>query len=318
MTPAKPLKLHYLVPAYNECKYLKATVLRLLATARHDVNVTISDNGSSDGTFEIASELQRVDKRISVVRYDRNLGPTVNFTLLGSMARGEYIQYVGAHDMVDSDYTDKVLGLIERSSTQPDFIVPECWMLDESTSEKSEITPDDRSNRRSSLYYSDSPVVRYLAGMLYWPVNWFNIPIRHGIFTEVFENIKDIGCLNSDHFFVSNLLWLGKPTYLFNTRYFFRTMHPHLRESYNTRLGTYTKGKTPGHYRDRFYWALTYLYHFGRLMTNGSEMSRNQVDSVLYSAVEQLSGFFHGKDRVAARYLLYESIDLMNLGPNPN
>lgn len=66
-----------LVPAYNEKKSLEATVegaLRVLRDIETDYEIIIIDDGSNDGTSQIADNIAGKNKRIQVIHHTINLG----------------------------------------------------------------------------------------------------------------------------------------------------------------------------------------------------------------------------------------------------
>jgi len=76
-------KLALIIPCYNEQEVVELTVLRLLEIMRELENLKIIskksfiflvDDGSTDGTFEIAKRLHSKDKKVKALKFSRNFG----------------------------------------------------------------------------------------------------------------------------------------------------------------------------------------------------------------------------------------------------
>jgi len=68
-------KLSIIVPVYNERWSLAEVIRRVLdSPVALDKEVIIVDDGSSDGSYEVALELARRDSRVKVIRHERNAG----------------------------------------------------------------------------------------------------------------------------------------------------------------------------------------------------------------------------------------------------
>ena len=63
-----------LLPVYNGGPFLPRVLASLLAQTWRDFEVLVIDDGSSDGSAEIAAAHARSDPRVRVLRNERNLG----------------------------------------------------------------------------------------------------------------------------------------------------------------------------------------------------------------------------------------------------
>ena len=70
------LHISVIIPAYNAERFLEATVNSVLSQTHGDWDLMIVDNGSSDGTFALATRLAANDGRITVLRLTENAGPS--------------------------------------------------------------------------------------------------------------------------------------------------------------------------------------------------------------------------------------------------
>ena len=96
----------FVVTSYNYEKYLLKTLESIAAQTYKDYEIIIVDDASSDSSVEIAERFIRnnQDKRITLLRNEKNLGQ------LGSMleglkkAQGEFVSFIDSDDMILPDY----------------------------------------------------------------------------------------------------------------------------------------------------------------------------------------------------------------------
>ena len=89
-----------LMTAYNREQYLADAIESVLASDFIDFELIIVDDFSTDKTLEIARQYETKDKRISVFVNEQNLGDYPNRNKAASYARGKYIKYLDADDMI--------------------------------------------------------------------------------------------------------------------------------------------------------------------------------------------------------------------------
>lgn len=306
--------LQYLIPMYNEASFIKDTLYSILSDKSQEFQVIISDNQSDDGSYEICKEISKHDSRVLIHRQRSNIGPALNFEFLSREITSEYAHFVGAHDQVSPNYTTNLLSFIYDNSSLPEYILPNyMWLCPEST--QANAWQMERVNDHKSQYEQDS-AMRYLAGIKYWPCWWFYSCVRSELLRDVMHNISDVGILNKDTLAVSHMLYLSKPKFLHNISYYgLSTQLDSNRADYNERINTPGARVTAGHYRDMLYWAITYLYHFGRLLANSELYSVSQIRTYLAMASIELvriyPGSLHKKNR---SWILFEIVDLIHVG----
>lgn len=89
-----------LMTTYNREKYLAIAVESVLASTYTDFELIIVDDQSKDRSYEIALEYAEKDSRVRVFRNEKNLGDYPNRNKAASLARGKYLKYVDADDMI--------------------------------------------------------------------------------------------------------------------------------------------------------------------------------------------------------------------------
>lgn len=118
---AQPL-LTVCIPSYNGGKHLLALISTLLLTPESDFEVVVSDDCSSDGSWEAACLVTKSDPRFRCERNAVNLGMDGNFAHCVSLARGHYVWFSGQDDEVDPAGLERVLDLL-RHHPEIDFIL---------------------------------------------------------------------------------------------------------------------------------------------------------------------------------------------------
>ena len=122
-----PKTLTFVVPAYNMETYLERCVESLLsATDNSDIEVLIVDDGSSDGTPELADMYERrwPGNVRAIHQVNKGHGGAVNTGIAN--ATGMYVKVVDADDWVDTPSIDTLMGTlrVQRVATDPvDMIV---------------------------------------------------------------------------------------------------------------------------------------------------------------------------------------------------
>ena len=111
------------IPTYNYRHYLSDALDSALAQDFTDIEIVVVDNCSDDGTPELVEAYRRRDSRIVFHRNARNLGMTANFNRAMELARGKYIKFLCADDMLAKDCVSKMVAVLEAG---PDVALVGC------------------------------------------------------------------------------------------------------------------------------------------------------------------------------------------------
>lgn len=109
------IRLSICIPTYNRAAYLPDLLASILTQYDERVEIVICDNGSSDGTSEIAEETV---KRYPRVVYDRilsNIGPDRCFLRSVERASGEFCWLMGDDDKIEEGALEKILSVLDSS-----------------------------------------------------------------------------------------------------------------------------------------------------------------------------------------------------------
>ena len=127
------------IPAYNAERSLERTVRSVLAQTHRDLEVLIVNNGSVDGTGDLAKRLAKEDDRIKVFDVYPNVGGYGARLYAWRRAKGDYIATVDADDVIEPDMYEQMTALAIRS----DLDVVECdWVEGMSSPPAAKEQPD--------------------------------------------------------------------------------------------------------------------------------------------------------------------------------
>ena len=93
-------KISILTTVYNREKYLTACIDSVLASSYQDWELIIVDDVSTDTSLAIAKSYEKKDARIKVYVNEKNLGDYPNRNKAASYAKGKYIKYLDADDLI--------------------------------------------------------------------------------------------------------------------------------------------------------------------------------------------------------------------------
>ena len=112
-TDSSSPKVSVVVPIYNVAPYLRQCLGSAASQTLRDIEVICVDDGSDDGSVEIAEEYAAADGRFRVIRQQHaGVGAARNKGL--SLARGEYIYFLDSDDWVECEALERLSALAER------------------------------------------------------------------------------------------------------------------------------------------------------------------------------------------------------------
>jgi glycosyltransferase involved in cell wall biosynthesis len=120
------------LPAYNHGRFLGAAIQSALAQTYSDIEVIVSDNRSTDDTAQVVAALAKEDARIRYERAPQHVGMAENFNRCLALARGEYIKFLCADDLLEPQCVARLLEAMEGSKA----VLAGCgrYLVDESSS----------------------------------------------------------------------------------------------------------------------------------------------------------------------------------------
>jgi len=89
-----------LMTVYNREEHIADAIESVLASTYTNFELIVVDDCSKDRSVEIATQYANKDQRISIYRNEKNLGDYPNRNKAAEYAKGKYIKYVDADDMI--------------------------------------------------------------------------------------------------------------------------------------------------------------------------------------------------------------------------
>lgn len=115
--PVTPLttcpRVTVVVPCYNYGRYLPGCVESILQQSHVEVEIVIVDDASTDGSGEIATELERQDPRVIVIKHTANRGHIATFNDGLARGTGEYVVMLSADDLLTPGSLSRAVSLME-------------------------------------------------------------------------------------------------------------------------------------------------------------------------------------------------------------
>lgn len=117
------------IPVYNAEKTISRCLESILYQTYSNLEIVISDNNSTDRTFEICKSYSEMDSRIILIRQEVNIGPAGNFATVFENSHGTYFCWVASDDYRSQDFVELNHDFLENNqsaaaSTSPhEFLV---------------------------------------------------------------------------------------------------------------------------------------------------------------------------------------------------
>ena len=109
------MKVSVIIPCYNQAIFLPKAIASLQAQTLEEWECIIVDDGSTDHTAEVASNLALQDSRIRLLQ--KINGGSASARDLGLQhAQGKYVQFLDADDWLDPEKLARQVALMEREN----------------------------------------------------------------------------------------------------------------------------------------------------------------------------------------------------------
>lgn len=118
-----------IIPVYNAAPHLAACLDSVLAQTYADIELLLVDDGSTDGSLEVCNDYACKDARVTVIHQENQGASTARNRALAE-ARGEYVAFIDADDVVHASYLQSLLQAIQL--TDSDIAQSPYKIIDES------------------------------------------------------------------------------------------------------------------------------------------------------------------------------------------
>lgn len=106
-----------IMPAYNMEKYIGDSIKSVLNQNYKNFELIIINDGSSDGTKEIAAKYQHMDERITYIEQE-NKGVSAARNVGISCAKGKYISFLDADDLWEPTFLSTLINVAEQTGKE--------------------------------------------------------------------------------------------------------------------------------------------------------------------------------------------------------
>jgi len=200
------------IPTYNRCDLLLQSIESIQNQTYRHLEILISDNCSTDTTYDVVNALKNTDSRISYVRHQKPIPLWNNFSTPLNQASGEYFMWLADDDLISPSYVESCMDFLINHpgySLAAGVTVP---YPKESLPAFRSITGDFNSPKAS-----DRCLAYYRAAL----------PSINGLFygiskTADLRKLESFHCVGTDLLWTSQLCLLGKVRVLDDISWNFR------------------------------------------------------------------------------------------------
>lgn len=124
--------LSVVVANYNHARYLSGALQALDAQSARPLEVIVVDDGSTDDSREVVEDFAAGHPTVRLVRHETNLGVNATFNRGLKEAKGDYVYFFAADDLVTPDFAETYLSFLVRHPraafcfSDPSEILGEC------------------------------------------------------------------------------------------------------------------------------------------------------------------------------------------------
>ncbi len=105
-----------LMTSYNREKYIAEAIESVINSTYQNWELIIVDDCSNDNTVSIAQSYEKQDGRIKIYINEKNLGDYPNRNKAASYAKGKYLKYLDADDLIYSFGLEQMVRCMEKFS----------------------------------------------------------------------------------------------------------------------------------------------------------------------------------------------------------
>ena len=135
-------KISIIIPTYNREKLIIRSISSILNQTYHNIEVILIDDGSTDNTKKIISQIK--DKRFRYIKLRKNKGSNVARNIGIQKAIGNYITFQDSDDFFHSDKLEKQINNLRKYNSDFDF----CKMRIHINNKKKEIHPNKKQEKK--------------------------------------------------------------------------------------------------------------------------------------------------------------------------
>ena len=100
-------KISLIIPVYNKEKYIKPLYASIQRQSLKDIEIIFVDDLSKDKSIEIIEEFMKIDKRIILIKHDKNRRNFYSRNETAKISKGKYLLIIGSDDLIINNILEK-------------------------------------------------------------------------------------------------------------------------------------------------------------------------------------------------------------------
>lgn len=117
-------KVTVAIPVYNGAQYIKEAVESVLTSTYKDYEIFLINDGSSDNSKNICTQLSQQHSQITFHSFDQNQGLSNSLNRMLKHAKGTYIARLNQDDLMRSERLQKQVDILDN---QPEIVAVGSW-----------------------------------------------------------------------------------------------------------------------------------------------------------------------------------------------
>jgi teichuronic acid biosynthesis glycosyltransferase TuaG len=139
-----------IIPTHNSSQFISDTLKSIINQTYRDLEILITDDASTDNTFEIIKEFQKKDKRIKLYQLKKNRGAGVARNNSIKFSTGRYIAFCDSDDQWKENKIDKQIDFMKSNNLF--FTYSSYEVIDEKNNKQKTIYAPEKLNYKQMLY----------------------------------------------------------------------------------------------------------------------------------------------------------------------
>jgi glycosyltransferase involved in cell wall biosynthesis len=115
------------MPIWNCSTTVTESLLSIMNQSYTNWELLVSDNCSTDGTFELVQNLVKDDSRVKLEQQEFNRGGWSNFLYVFSFTQGEYFKFHAGDDVLSPDYLESIVRTFQDFPEAIGVCSPDVW-----------------------------------------------------------------------------------------------------------------------------------------------------------------------------------------------
>jgi glycosyltransferase involved in cell wall biosynthesis len=105
-----------IIPVYNRENIISETLECAINQTYKNIEIIISDNCSTDNTWQVLTKYLNLDSRIRIYKNQINLGPVLNWKSCIDKINGEYTKILWSDDTISLDFIEQTIKLFDAET----------------------------------------------------------------------------------------------------------------------------------------------------------------------------------------------------------